>query len=201
MPMPAPFDGYVQELARVSSTCLVTVAGNRYSVPCELAGQMVSVHLYPTRVVIVAEDVVVAEHERLMDKGHTHYDWQHYIPLVQRKPEALRNGAPFMDLPEPLQRLRHALLCQHDGDRLMARVLAAVSSAGLDAVLVAVDLALESATASGRVSVEHVLNVLGRLTKAPRPANVVTALRVHTAPIIDTARYDRLRDMQQGAYV
>ena len=32
MPMPAPFDGYVQEFNRVSSTCLVTVARNRYSV-------------------------------------------------------------------------------------------------------------------------------------------------------------------------
>jgi hypothetical protein len=47
MPMPTPFDGYVEKPARVSSTCLVTVARNRYSVPCELAGQMVSTRLYP----------------------------------------------------------------------------------------------------------------------------------------------------------
>jgi len=40
--MPAAFDGYVERPARVSSTCLVAVARNRYSVPCELAGQMVS---------------------------------------------------------------------------------------------------------------------------------------------------------------
>jgi transposase len=50
MPMPTPFDGYVEQAARVSSTCLVTVQRNRYSVPCELAGQMVSTRLYPTRV-------------------------------------------------------------------------------------------------------------------------------------------------------
>jgi DNA replication protein DnaC len=55
MPMPEPFDGYVENPARVSSTCLVTVLRNRYSVPCELAGQMVSTRLYPTRVVVVAE--------------------------------------------------------------------------------------------------------------------------------------------------
>ena len=42
MPMPTPFDGYVEKLARVSSTCLVAVARSRYSVPCELAAQMVS---------------------------------------------------------------------------------------------------------------------------------------------------------------
>ena len=49
---------------------------------------------------------IVASHERLSDKGKTRYDWQHYIPLLERKPGALRNGAPFADLPEPLQRLR-----------------------------------------------------------------------------------------------
>ncbi len=64
MPMPAPFDGYVEHPARVSSTCLVTVARNRYSVPCELVGQTVSTHLYPETVVVVANDAVVARHAR-----------------------------------------------------------------------------------------------------------------------------------------
>ena len=31
--------------------------------------------------------------------GKTAYDWQHYVPLLQRKPGALRNGAPFADRP------------------------------------------------------------------------------------------------------
>jgi len=57
--MPEPFDGYVEHPARVTSTCLVVAARNRYSVPCELAGQTVSTHLYPGKVVIVANDVVV----------------------------------------------------------------------------------------------------------------------------------------------
>jgi len=45
----------------------------------------------------------VATHERLSDRNQTRYDWQHYVPLIERKPGALRNGAPFADLPEPLQ--------------------------------------------------------------------------------------------------
>jgi transposase len=45
MPKPVDFDGYVQDVSRVSSTCLVTVARNRYSVPCELARQTVSTRL------------------------------------------------------------------------------------------------------------------------------------------------------------
>jgi transposase len=196
MPMTAPFDGYVEEVARVSSTCLVTVARNRYSVPCELAGQMLSTRLYPTRVVVVADAVIAADHQRLMDKGKIRYDWRHYIPLLERKPGALRNGAPFADLPEPLQRMRRALLRETGGDRVMAKILALVPGAGLDAVVVAVDLALEGTPPSGRVSIEHVINVLARLNAVPRPANVATVLQVLTPPIADTARYDRLRDIQ-----
>jgi hypothetical protein len=109
MPMPTAFDGYVEKSARVSSTCLVSVARNRYSVPCEWATQRVSTRLYPTQVVVVAGHEIVATHERQSAEGQTRYVWQHYVPLLQRKPRALRNGAPFMDLPEPLAKLRKAL--------------------------------------------------------------------------------------------
>lgn len=197
MPMTTPFDGYVENSARVSSTCLVSVARNRYSVPCELVDQMVSTRLYPTRVVVVAGDAVVADHERQSDKGRVRYDWRHYIPLLQRKPGALRNGAPFADMPEPLQRLRRALLREPGGDRLMAKVLALVPDAGLDAVLVAVELALESVPPSGRISEQHVINVLARLNAAPRPDNVATTLQVLTPPAANTARYDELRRLEE----
>ncbi len=189
MPMPTPFDGYVESPARVSSTCLVTVARNRYSVPCGLAGHRVSVRLYPERVVVVADQTVVAEHARALDRDHIVYDWQHYIPLIERKPGALRNGAPFADLPEPLLRLSRALLRREGGDRVMAKVLSAVPVFGLDAVLVAVELVLES----GRPSAEHVLNVLARLREGPPPQAVETSLTVTTAPLADTQRYDSLR--------
>jgi transposase len=195
MPMPEPFDGYVESPARVSSTCLVSVARNRYSVPCELAGHMVSTRLYPTRVVVVAGDAAVASHERLSNRGETRYEWQHYIPLVQRKPGVLRNGAPFADMPEPLLKLQGALMRRPGGDRVMAQVLAAVPTAGLDAVLVAVELVLET----GAVSAEHVLNVLGRLTAAAPPEPVDTALQLGEAPRADTGRYDRLRAEQAAA--
>ena len=44
----------------------------------------------------------------------------------------------------------------------MAKILALVPGAGLDAVLVAVELALEGTPPTGRVSIEHVINVLAR---------------------------------------
>ena len=135
----------------------------------------------------------------MSNKGETRYDWQHYIPLVQRKPGALRNGAPFQDLPEPLQRLRRVLLREAGGDRVMAQVLALVTSAGLEAVLVAVELALEGASPSGRVSLEHVANVLARLSSVASPQSAATSLKARTPPLADTARYDRLRTGVQEA--
>ena len=145
------------------------------------------------RVDVVAGDELVASHERLFDRGHTTYDWQHYIDLVQRKPGALRNGTPFMDLPEPLADLRRALLRTSGGDRVMADVLALVPTSGLDALLVAVELVLEHRTPSGHISVEHILNVLARLKDPQRPPPVATHLTLKEAPLADTTKYDRLR--------
>ena len=189
MPMPTPFDGYVEKSARVSSTCLVTISRNRYSVPCEFAGRRISTRLYPTRVVMVADDTVVASHDRLTERDQIAYDWQHYIPLVGRKPGALRNGAPFADMPVPFQQLKQGLLRHEGGDRIMAQVLATVPMAGLEAVLVAVELVIES----GVLSAEHVLNVLARLNASPSPASVVTSLQLQEAPLANTNRYDSLR--------
>ncbi|SFL44242.1 Integrase core domain-containing protein [Nitrosomonas aestuarii] len=155
MPMPAPFDGYIEVLARVSSTCLITLLRNRYSVPCRLANQMAAVHQYADRIEVVHDNTVAARHVRLLDSDQVSYDWQHYIPVIEKKPGALRNGAPFAELPGPLQQLQAALRRRErqQADRIMAKVLSLVPTHGLDAVLVAVELVLES----GVTSAEHVL--------------------------------------------
>ena len=189
MPMPTVFDGYVERSAKVSSTCLVVVAKNRYSVPCELAGQRVSTRLYPSRVEVASDEAIVASHERLANRGHICYDWQHYIALIQRKPGALRNGAPFADMPRPLQRLRQGLMRHDGGDKIMAQVLNCVSSHGLEAVLVAVELVIES----GALSTEHILNVLARLNASERPQSAESTLQLKEAPVANTGRYDSLR--------
>ena len=70
----------------------------------------------------------------------------------------------------------------------MAKVLAAVPVHGLDAVLVAAELVLES----GVPSVEHVLNVLARLKQSALPEQVETGLKLTEEPLADTTRYDSL---------
>jgi transposase len=190
MPMPTPFDGYIEVLARVSSTCLVTVQRNRYSVPCHLANQKVMAHLYSNRIEISSGNAIVACHARLLDRDQVSYDWQHYIPLIEKKPGALRNGAPFTDMPAPFAQLQAALRRRErqQGDRIMAKVLGFVPLHGLEAVLVAVELVLES----GVTSAEHVLNVLARLNQSQFPAQVETSLKLSEEPLANTSRYDNL---------
>ena len=195
MPMPAAFDGYVESPHKVSSTSLVSVVRNRYSVPCEYVGQPVSARLYPEHIDIVQGDAVIATHARRAGAGLVQYDWQHYLPLLERKPGALRNGAPFADLPPPLARLRQALIKREGGDRVIARVLGAVPVHGLEPVLVAVELVLES----GALSAEHIENVLLRLQHPPPlQLTVETALVIAEEPIADTGRYDRLLAPEVG---
>ena len=196
MPMPTPFDGYTEVLARVSSTCLVTVQRNRYSVPCHLANSKVAVHLYPECMTIYAENTLVAIHIRLYERDQTRYDWQHYIPLIDRKPGALRNGAPFAEMPLPLLKLQSELRRRERlmGDRIMATVLANVPMHGLEAVLIAVEQVL----ASGAPSAEHILNVLTRLKPPKIPAQVTTSLTLLEEPLANTARYDSLNKTKEN---
>jgi len=192
MPNPKPFDGYVEVPARVSSTALVHLQRNRYSVPSEHAHEVVSLRLYPDRLEVVAENARVATHVRSFERSQTFYDWRHYVSLIERKPGALRNGAPFETLPEALKKLQGILLRREGGDRVMAQVLAAVPVHGLDAVLVAAELALEAGKPSG----EHVLNVLARLKAPSEPASLEAAstpLKLAVEPLANVQRYDRLR--------
>ena len=76
----------------------------------------------------------------------------------------------------------------------MAKVLAAVPVHGLDAVLVAAELVLES----GVPSVEHVLNVLARLNQSQRPRQVETSLKLTEEPLANTTRYDSLNAKEES---
>jgi transposase len=196
MPMPPAFDGFVEHTKRVSSTCLVTFDSNRYSVPASFANKVVSLRVYADRLVMVAEAQVIAEHKRVFSRarkgpGRTVYDWHHYLCVVQRKPGALRNGAPFEELPESFKQLQQRLLKRPGGDREMVDVLALVLLH--DEQLV--EQAVREALAIGAVSKQHVLNCLNRLQNRGQPPTIHTppALALVTEPLANTARYDHLR--------
>ena len=194
-----PFDGFVEHTKRVSPVCLIHFERNRYSVPASFANRPVSVRIYPKRIVVAAEGQILCEHSRIIERSHhlpgrTIYDWRHYLAVIQRKPGALRNGAPFTQLPDAFKQLQSQLLRRAGGDREMAEILALVLQHDEQAVLCAVELALEAGVATKT----HVLNVLHRLTDGKAtpasPIDAPQALRLTQEPLANVERYDALRD-------
>ena len=195
VPVPGRFDGFHATLASVSKTCLVRFDTNKYSVPSRAVGRPVEIQAYADRLTIRQDGAVIAEHRRLFGRGQTIYDPWHYVPILARKPGALRNGAPFKDwvLPQALERVRCKLRGSDDGDRQMVAILSAVLEDGLAAM----EAACAEALSEGVCSASVILNILAR-KKDPAPVVTILtpeALRLRCAPVADCSRYDSLRSV------
>ena len=168
----------------------------------EVTNRPVSLRVYPERLVIVAEGQTVCTHARIIDRSHRKpgkviYDWHHYLAVIQRKPGALRNGAPFTEMPDIFRRLQDHMLRKEGGDREMVDILSLVLHHDESAVLRAIELALEA----GVPTKTHILNLLHRLidpkqTDHPE-IDPPDALALETAPKANVDRYDDLRPTQE----
>ena len=203
-----PFDGFHASEVSVSKTCLVRFDNNQYSVAARAVGRPVDVRAYADRIAIRQDGEIVAEHPRSFGRGQVAYDPWHYVPILTRKPGALRNGAPFKgwQLPNALDRLRTRLAGHDDGDRQFVKVLAAVLEDGLEAVEAACAEALDCGACSAivrpaRVPRDVVLNTLARQRQPAPPATIPTpeGLQLRHQPVADCQRYDSLREAGHGA--
>jgi hypothetical protein len=192
------FDGFHSVQASVSKTCLVQYDTNRYSVMAKAVGRPVDVHAYAERIVIRQHGEIVADHPRSFRRDQFIFDPWHYVPVLARKPGALRNGAPFKAwvLPGALGKVRQKLRAVEDGDRQMVQILTAVLSDGL----VPVEAACAEAMAAGLFSADVVVNILARQRQPEPPITILTpdALRLQQEPLADCARYDNLRSLAYG---
>ena len=193
MELRGPFDGFVEKAVRASTTCLIMADHNRYSVDARAAGRMVLVRSHAERVVVLLGEEGVADHPRCFRRDQIVYDPWHYLPVLMKKPGALRNGAPFKDwdLPPALTQVRAKLKQHADGDRQFVKVLGAVLDHGLAAVEDACAETLEAGVASGDV----ILTVLARRRQPVAPPSITTpdALRLKIEPAADCGRYDGIR--------
>jgi transposase len=189
----APFDGYQGTTARVSSQLLVSFDRNRYSVNATAAGKSVEVRAYADRIVVVMNGTTVGIHRRHLGRDKVVYDPWHYLAVLEQKPGALRNGAPFRqwELPDAMQEVRRALESRSDGDRQFVAILAAVKRYGLDEVAVACSKALTDRTVSSDV----ILTLLSRQHDEPPPVSPPLSAQLPLLtmiPVVDCYRYDRL---------
>jgi len=193
VPYAGHFDGFHAVPASVSKTCLVRFDNNKYSVVAHAVGRPVEIRAYAERIELRQDGHIVGEHRRCFGRDRAVYDPWHYVPVLARKPGALRNGAPFKDwvLPASLERVRRKLAGAADGDRQMVDILTAVLSDGLPAVEAACGEALSENVHSAGV----ILNILSRRREPVAPITILTpeALRLRHEPAADCARYDSLR--------
>jgi len=187
------FDGFHAVPASVSKTCLVRFDNNRYSVAASAVGRPVEIRAYADRIELRQDGRIVGEHRRCFGRDQTAFDPWHYVPVLARKPGALRNGAPFKDwvLPASLERVRRKLAGVDDGDRQMVEILTTVLTDGLPAVEAACSEALRDGVHSAGV----ILNILARRREPAAPVTIMApdALRLRHEPAADCARYDSLR--------
>tara|TARA_R110002073_G_scaffold36232_1_gene105507 strand:+ start:531 stop:1109 length:579 start_codon:yes stop_codon:yes gene_type:complete len=143
---------------------------------------------------------IVGQHARAFGRDKTLFDPLHYIPVLARKPGALRNGAPFKEweLPVPIRRVQRKLERHPGGDRQMVDILSAVLADGIDAVEAACAEALSHNVHSAGV----VLNILARHREPPPPLTITTpdALKLACEPAANCDRYDSLRRQTDGTF-
>lgn len=140
----------------------------------------------------------MGRHDRAFGRGKTVYDPLHYIPVLARKPSALRNGVPFKerDLPPALRRVQRKLERQPSGDRQVVEIFGAVLTDGLDAVEAACAEALSHNVYSAGIA----LNILARHCEPPPPLTITTpeALKLGREPAANCDRYGSLRRTSNG---
>ena len=85
----APFDACDQATGRVSSQALVRYETNDYSVPVSYGHRDVWIRGYVDVVVIGCAGEVIARHPRCYDREDMVFDPVHYLPLIERKINAL----------------------------------------------------------------------------------------------------------------
>ena len=171
---------------------------NRYSVDARAVGRPVEIRAYAERIEFWQDGKVVGRHERAFGRNKDIYDPLHYIPVLARKPGALRNGAPFRDweLPPAIRRVQRKLGKLPNGDRQMVQILSMIPTDGLEAV----EAACSEALREGAPAAAVVLNILARHREPAPPLTIATpdALRLTYEPVADCKRYDSLRRPTHG---
>ena len=89
-PLPVePFETGLWLTPRVDRFAEVTVRSNRYSVPSRFIGRQLRVLLNASALTVYDGRMPVATHERLLTKGASRLELDHYLEALVRKPGAL----------------------------------------------------------------------------------------------------------------
>lgn len=136
-PLPANrFEACKLLSCKVNKTSLITVETNRYSVPCSYVGQAVWAKNFVDRVIVVAQNHVIAEHIRSYERNQMITVLDHYLEVLLKKPRAIRDAHAFQsnEIPDVFKRFHLKMREQEGsvGDRKFIRLLLLHRDIGMD---------------------------------------------------------------------
>ena len=137
-------------VATITSRALAGIQGAYYSVPCRWAGLDLVTRIGATTVTLIgpAGERIVHPRQRF---GQRSIDYRHYLPMLARKPQAVRQVLPDLlrDLGPPFPRVWDHLLAMHgprDAARVLAKLLGQLETLGAAVVVPALTQALAAGT-------------------------------------------------------
>lgn len=138
-PLPANrFEACKLVSCKVNKTSLISVDTNRYSVPCSFVGQAVWAKIFVDRVIVVAQNHVIAEHPRSYERNQMITMLDHYLEALLRKPRAIRDAHAFQssDIPDVFRRFHLKMREQEGavGDQKFIRLLLLHRDIGMESL-------------------------------------------------------------------
>ena len=159
---------------QVNKTSLVTIETNQYSVPCNFVGQAVWAKIFVDRVIVVAQNQVIAEHSRSYERNKMITVLDHYLEALIKKPRAIRDAQAFhtSDIPDVFRRFHQKMREQEGaiGDRKFIRLLLLHREIGMEKLT----QALQEAEKTQVFRYDMVHEIIQRLTN--------NTLKIHDLP-------------------
>jgi Mu transposase, C-terminal domain len=145
---------------------------NRYSVPTNHIDDALVLRVYPFRIEILAQDVVVASHPRCLGREQDVLDPLHYLELLAARPGAFEHAIPMRrwraQWPNVYERLLQRLQAAWPDGRGLREFLA-ILKLHLDYPADQVEQAIRSALELGAVHLDGVELCLRQLVGAQAP--------------------------------
>jgi len=158
----------------------------------------VQIKSYAWNIVILHEGKIIGEHPRSFKRHQKVYNPWHYVSALERKPGALRNGAPFKELmsllPKVFSRIRDKLSSYKDGDKQFITIMLLASKLGLERVTNACNLSLNAGGCSAKLVEQYLepAEATAVSTNASHESDASTFIQLKDPPNADCSIYSKL---------
>ena len=194
LPLSEGFVTGIEHQRSCSKTCLVNYDKNQYSAHYTASGRSVQVMALADQIVIRHNGTIVGQHQRCFKRESTIFDYRHYIGVLDRKPGAVRHGAPFKGdhMPKTFQQVWQHLKGRDRGDREFANILAAVVQYNQEVVLEACDVSLREGTVSESIILNYILRKTDSSSAMPEEMSIGFWPELKHAPESSCDEYNHL---------